>query len=158
MSGVPESGVPPSLKLAGTGGTGLWYFGPTMQPVSARMLRTIAARGNMLIPLLAGRRRLHRHMHAVGERIGRIRDNSVGGPHSGQDFDRVAEVMPQRDTSKLDPALAVHHTHLRAVRLEEDGAGGQHERDSIDRKLEVNVRVGAWQQLTGWIRDIELDC
>src|SRR5947207_10202387 len=98
MSGVPESSVPPSLKLAGTGGSGLWYFGPTMQPVSARKLRTIAVRGNISISLLAGRRRLHGNMHAVGERIGRIRDYCVGRPHSGQDLDGVAEVMPQRDS------------------------------------------------------------
>src|SRR5436305_14147436 len=133
MSGVPGSGVPPSLKLAGTGGTGLWYFGPTIQPVSARKLRTIAVRGNISIPLLAGRRRLHRNMHAVGERIGRIRDNGVGRPHSGQDLDRVAEVMPQRDASKLDLTLAVHYTHLRAFRLEEDSAGRQHQRDNLQR-------------------------
>jgi len=158
MTGVPESGVPPYLKLAGTGGTGLWYFGPSMQPVSARKLRTIAARGNISIPLLTGRRRLHRNMHAVGERIGRIRDNCVGRPHSGQDLDRVTEVVPQRDSSKLDLTLAVHYTHLRAFRLEEDRAGRQHQWGSIERKLEVNVRVGAWEQLTRWIRDIELDC
>src|SRR5258705_12013693 len=107
MSGVPEFGVPPSLNCAGTGGTGWWYLGPTIQPVSENTAKATTARVHILIPLL------HRDAHAVRERIRRIGDHGVGPTDSAHNFDRVAEIMPESYLSKLDLTLTVQHAHLR---------------------------------------------
>src|SRR5712691_2324195 len=108
MSGVPESGAPPSLKCAGTGGTGWWYLGPTVQPANEKAAIAKTVRVHILIPLLVAGRRLHRHMHSVGERIRRIGDYGVRLTDSAHNFDRVAEIVAERDFPKLDSIPTAH--------------------------------------------------
>src|SRR6266849_6110221 len=99
MSGVPESGVPPSLKFDGTGGTGWWYFGPTIKPARENMAKTAAARVHILVSFLFVGSRLHRNAHSAGERIGRIGDYGIRLTYPTHNFDCVAEIMAKRDFS-----------------------------------------------------------
>ena len=86
---------------------------------------------------------MHRDAHPVRKRVRRIGNHGIGWPDAGQDFDRVAEVMPKRHPSKFHLLLTVHHAHLRTLRLKEDGAGRQDQRYDVERELKVHVRVGS---------------
>src|SRR3981081_48728 len=98
MSGVPASGEPPSLKCAGTGGTGWWYLGPTMQPANEKAAIANTARIHILIPiLLVAGRCWHIVLHAARERIRRVGDDRVRLTDSAHQFDGVAEIMAKHD-------------------------------------------------------------
>jgi len=70
---------------------------------------------------------LHRDTHSIRQKIRRIGDHGIGLPDSTHNLDRVPKIMPKRHFSKLDLIPAVHHTHLRTVRLEKDRARRKHQ-------------------------------
>src|SRR5580692_2634800 len=115
MSGVPESGAPPSLNCAGTGGVGWWYFGPTVQPAKVKSVRASAPRLHILILLSVSGSRLHRDAHTVGEKIRRVGNHGVRRSDSRHDLNRVAEVVAERYFAKLGLIVSVHYAHLRPV-------------------------------------------
>src|ERR1700730_2296746 len=84
--------------------------------------------------------------HLIDKIVGRIGNHCVRLGDAAEDFDSVSEIAAQRDLSEFDAILAVHHAHLRTLRLEQNGVSWEHERHGWQGKMKVDLGIGAGKQ------------
>jgi hypothetical protein len=96
------------------------------------------------------------NLHAVGETVGRILDHAVCDRYSFRDLQLRTEIAADLDLPDLDPAFRIHHADSGSFRAEKQYIGGHKKRLGVSISMKMNLRVGAWEKLSGFVRDLKL--